>query len=78
MKTLHERFARSKAWRHFLRDYCEENGLPGEEATIGEFWQEVLDSFSDNQIRDLCRLYLDCEDITAGERRELLDLLRIA
>jgi len=75
--TLQHRFIRSKAWRHFVREYCKANGIAGHDAVIGGVMAEMIEACSDNQIRDLCALFLQAADLTPEEYKGLLRFLCI-
>lgn len=72
--TLQERFTRSKPWRRFVQEYCREYGLKNS-AIIRETMREIVAGCSDNQIRELCRYMMQCEDISAEEKNDFLHLL---
>lgn len=74
--TLQARFSRTKAWRRAICEYCKSNGLPHDNPVIYEAMGDLISTRSDNQIRDMCRLFLQAEAITEAEKRELLHLLR--
>lgn len=76
-KTIQKQFAKSKACRRAIKEYCRENGIDGDCTLILEAMQEIIETYSDNQIRDLCNLFLKCYDIKEAEKRDLLHILCI-
>ena len=73
--SLQHRFIRSKAWRHFVREYCKASGMAGHDAVIGEVLEEMLTACSDNQIRDICAFFLQDAELSRAEYLGLLRLL---
>ncbi len=73
--TLQHRFIRSRAWRHFVREYCRANGIAGHDAVIAGVMAEMIEACSDNQIRDICALFLQEVELTPAEYLGLLRLL---
>lgn len=73
--SLQQRFARTRAWRHFVREYCKANGMTGHDAVIGEVLEEMIAACSDNQTRDLCALFLQEVELTKSEYLGLLRFL---
>lgn len=58
-----------------MRIYCQEYGLQPVNYIVRATFREILAQYSDNQIRDFICGLLQCDDITAAERRELTLLL---
>jgi len=77
MNTLQAELVHSKAWERFLREYCEQYDIPEENLSIRESWQQIAETFSDKQIRGMCRVMLEGDDLTEEERNELLHILCI-
>lgn len=53
------------------------NGLPGNSPLLNGIMQEILQGYTDNQIRDMAVNLLQCADIKEAERQELLHFLYI-
>ena len=75
--TIQRKFTRSKVFKRIMRIYCRHNGITGGQAVICEIMQEITEAYSDNQIRDICRYLLQCDDIREAEKEELLHFLCI-
>jgi len=58
-----------------MREYFKEDGLPCNSALINGIMREILEELTDNEIRDLCIMLLQAEDIKPTEIHELLHLL---
>lgn len=58
-----------------MRIYCKEYGLQPVSDIVRDTFREILEQYSDNQIRGVITCLLQCEDMTAAERRELTRLL---
>ena len=76
--TIQKRLARSKAMKRAIRELYT-NGTPGNRreanALFYEITEEIIACYSDNQCRDLCRFFLQAEDLTAAERQQLKEIL---
>lgn len=77
MKTLQQKFTRSKAWKRAAREYFRAEGETGDISVLLEALAEITEALSDNQIRELCTMMLEASDIKPTERDELLHLLCI-
>lgn len=75
--SLQHRFIRSKAWRHFVREYCRANGIAGHDVVISGVMADMIGACSDNQIRDICALFLQDAELSKAEYLGLLRLLCI-
>lgn len=60
-----------------MREYLTANGLPGNSPLLIGIMQEILQGYTDNQIRDMAVNLLQCADIKEAERQELLHFLYI-
>lgn len=76
-RSLQKRFTRSKAFRRAVRIYCSDNGLTGSYSLFYEVIGELVETLSDDQIRNLCGYLLGCEDLKPAEKRQLLHFLCI-
>ena len=74
-KSLQFRFSHTRAWRHVMQEYYRSIGVPGHSALVYEIMQEIVGTYTDNQIRDLCVMILQSADINKSDRYELLHLL---
>ena len=60
-----------------MREYCKANGIAGNDAVIGGVMAEMIEACSDNQIRDICALFLQDAELSKNEYIGLLRLLCI-
>ena len=60
-----------------MRECLTANGLPGNSPLLNGIMQEILQGYTDNQIRDMAVNLLQCADIKEAERQELLHFLYI-
>lgn len=78
MTRLQKQAYRSKAVRRAFYEYMEtETGKPaaGYKRLYNELLGVLIDDMSDYQIMDFLCSALQCDDITAGERREIVEIL---
>ena len=60
-----------------MREYLTANGLPGNSPLLNGIMQEILQGYTDNQIRGMAVNLLQCADIKEAERQEILHFLYI-
>lgn len=77
--SLQKRLARSKVIRRAVRETFVNGTGAGNRrernALFYEITEDLIATLSDNHCRDLCRLVLQCEDLTDAERQQILDIL---
>ena len=74
---LQHLFIPSKPWRQCVQEYCTSNGMAGHDAVISGIMAEMVEACSDNQIRDICALFLQDAELSKNEYIGLLRLLCI-
>lgn len=76
---MQKRLARSKAIRRAVRELyvngTGEGNRRERNALFYEITEDLITKLSDNQCRTLCRLALQCEDLTEAERQQLKSMI---